>query len=94
MEISDNVDWLQWDKGARRVFVAIAGRGKITLREIKEGQHFNNWWPVKYYIKELKTRGLIDGDDMNRIYYPTPEGEKLWKTLETLQTVKPVFKLV
>jgi hypothetical protein len=90
MEISDNMEWLQWDKGARRVFVAIAGREKTTLREIKEGQHFNNWWPVKHYIKGLKTRGLIDGDDKNRIYYLTPEGEKLWKTMETIQTVKLV----
>lgn len=76
MGISEDIQWLDDDKeGLKKVFLLIAGRGKITIRELKERYGSKNWWPVKSYARALVDRGLVAERDY--VYGLTDYGKKV-----------------
>jgi len=82
MGIQEDINWLKADVDHIRTFMAIAKRGTATIRAIKDDLHIDDWWPVKYQVNNLVSRGLV-GENEGR-YELTEAGRNVYEAVKTV----------
>ncbi len=89
MGVTEDINWLKADEtGLGRVFLIMAGKGVLKLRELKEQYGSEDWWPVKAHVRTLIERGLLTELDGN--YRLTDGGHKVLEGLKAIEYVKPI----
>jgi predicted transcriptional regulator len=83
MGVSEDIDWLKGDESLGKIFRLVAERGRVKLRELKELCDFDDWWPLKNYVRALVDRGLIAKSE--NAYTLTEEGRKVRESLKAVE---------
>jgi predicted transcriptional regulator len=83
MGVSEDIDWLKADESLGKIFRLISDRGRVNLRELKELCGFEDWWPVKSYVRALIDRGIVAKSDNG--YTLTEEGRKVRESLKAME---------
>ena len=89
MGVADDINWLKDDEeGSGKIFLLIAGRKSVNLRELKGSFGSEDWWPVKAYVKSLIDRGIVVW--MEGSYRLTEYGRKVLEGFKAIEYVEPV----
>jgi predicted transcriptional regulator len=83
MGVSEDIDWLKGDESLGKIFRLLSDRGRVNLRELKELCGFEDWWPVKSYVRALVDRGIVSKSDNG--YTLTEEGVKVRESLKAME---------
>lgn len=88
MGVKNDIRWLKEFDERVDIFVLIAKRGPIKIRELKDSSDFEDWWPVKHHIKSISEKGLIEeGEDGFEI---TDSGKKVVDSLRTVYDIDSI----
>lgn len=90
MGVTEDVNWLEDNKeGVGKIFMLIASRGSLKLRELKELYGSEDWWPVKIHVRALIDRDLIE--ESRGSYRLTDYGrDKVMESSKAMGYLKPV----
>lgn len=89
MGIKEDIEWLGDDEeGIKKVFLLIAGRGSVRLRELHKLFGIDDWWPVKWHLKALIDRGLVFESEKG--YELTENGKKVLEGSKAMEYVEEV----
>ena len=89
MGVTEDINWLKGDQsGAGKVFLLIATKEKLKLRELKELYGSDDWWPVKSHVRALTGRGLVTEVDGNQVL--TEDGRKILEGFKAIEYVPAV----
>lgn len=89
MGVTEDINWLKADQsGAGKVFLLIASKEKLNLRELKELYGSEDWWPVKAHVRALIGRGLATEVDGNHML--TEDGRKVLEGFKAIEYVPAV----
>ncbi len=89
MGVKDDIRWLEEVDERFDLFIKIAKSDSSDVRELKDFLGSDDWWPVKYHVKELADRDLVmEGDEGG--YQITEEGKKVFESLETVTGIESV----
>ena len=87
--MADDINWLKDDEeGAGKIFLLIAGRKSVNLRELKGLFGSEDWWPVKAHACALIDRGLVERTEGG--YKLTEYGRKVLEGFKAIEYVEPV----
>ena len=89
MGVTEDINWLKVDQsGAGKVFLLIASKEKLKLRELKELYGSEDWWPVKAHVRALIGRGLVAEVDGHHVL--TEDGRKVLEGFKAIEYVQAV----
>jgi predicted transcriptional regulator len=89
MGVTEDINWLKADEsGAGKVFLLIADKGNVKLRELKQLYGSEDWWPVKAHVRALVGRELVTEIDGN--YVLTEYGRRVLESYKALEFVPAV----
>lgn len=89
MGVTEDVNWLKGnEEGVGKIFMLIASKGSLKLRELKELYGLEDWWPVKIYVRALVDRNLIEEREGG--YKLTEYGLKVQESLNTMEYLHQV----
>jgi len=83
MGIQEDISWLNADADHRSTFMLIAKRGTVRIRDLKEELHEDDWWPVKYLVGNLVSRGLVS--ESSGRYSLTEAGQNVYESIKTVR---------
>lgn len=89
MGVKDDIRWLQEVDERLELFINIAKSEPSKVRQLKEFLGSDDWWPVKYHVKDLSDRDLVKGDGEGG-YLITEDGEKVFESLKTVTDIESV----
>lgn len=88
MKVRQEIRWLKENEDRINLFVLAVRHGPVKVRELREYQGANDWWPTKVHIKDLIERGLIE--EVDEGYRSTTSGEKVFESLKAVHDIESV----
>ncbi len=88
MGIKSDIRWLKEADERVNIFILIARKGPLKIRELKKSSKSEDWWPVKYNVNELIDRELIE--QVEEGYSITESGRKVVESLKTVYDIESV----
>lgn len=88
MGVKSDIRWLKEVDDRVNLFVLISKRGPVKVKELKEFLGSEDWWPTKYYVKDLVDKDLIREEEDG--YIITESGEKVFGSLRTVYDIESV----
>lgn len=88
MGVKNDIRWLREIDERTDLFILIAKKGPIKVREIKKFLGADDWWPTKNRIKSLFERELVE--EVEEGYLPTEQGEKVFESLKTVNGIESI----
>lgn len=88
MGVKSDIRWLKEAENRVNLFVLIAKKGPLKVRDIREFLESDDWWPTKHHVKGLDDRGLIEEEEKG--YHLTQDGEKVFESLSTVYDIESV----
>ncbi len=88
MGVKNDIRWLKESDERVNLFVLIAKRGPMKVKELKDFLSAADWWPVKQHIRALVDRGLIE--EVEEGYRVTESGEKVFESLSTVYDIESI----
>lgn len=89
MSVKEDIRWLREIDERVDLFVHIAKRGPLRVRDLKEFLGSDDWWPTKYHVKDLDDRGLVE-EKNEEGFQITEEGEKVFESLKTVYDIESI----
>ncbi|KXA95267.1 hypothetical protein AKJ37_00405 [candidate division MSBL1 archaeon SCGC-AAA259I09] len=89
MGVKEDIRWLKEVDERVDLFVHIAKRGPLHVRELKKFLSSDDWWPTKHHVNSLTGRGLIE-ERTNEGYAITESGEKVFESLKTVYDIESI----
>lgn len=88
MGVKNDIRWLRESSERTDLFILIAKKGPIKVREIKGFLKADDWWPTKNRIKDLSERELVK--EIEEGYLPSEQGEKVFESLKTVNGIESI----
>lgn len=88
MGVKEDIRWLKESEDRVDLFAVIAKQGPLKVREIREFLGFDDWWPMKFHVKDLVDRGVIE--EVENGYRVTESGSKVFESLSTVYDIESV----
>lgn len=89
MGVKNDIRWLREVEDRVDLFVHIAKRGPLQVRELKNFLASDDWWPTKYHVKDLEERDLVEEVE-GEGYSITGSGEKVFESLKTVYDIESI----
>jgi predicted transcriptional regulator len=89
MGIKEDIAWLGGDEeGVKKVFLLVAGRESVRLRELHKLFGVEDWWPIKWHLQALIDWGLVSEVEGN--YKLTENGKRVLEGSKAMEYVEEV----
>lgn len=88
MGVKSDIRWLKEAEDRVNLFVLIAKKGPLKVRNLREFLESDDWWPTKRYVKDMDERGLIEEEEKG--YKITSSGEKVFESLRTVYDIESI----
>ncbi|MBS3815142.1 MAG: hypothetical protein KGY45_01115 [Hadesarchaea archaeon] len=88
MGVRQEIRWLKANKDRADLFVLIAKRGPMRVRELREFLSSDDWWPVKVHIQDMLEKDLVEETEDG--FKTTDFGEKVFESLRTVYDIESV----
>lgn len=88
MGVKNDIRWLKEVDDRVDLFVLIAKKGPLKVRELKEFIGSDDWWPTKHHVGDLSNQDLIE--EVEEGYRITDSGEKVFESLRAVYDIESV----
>lgn len=88
MGVKKDIRWMKEFDDRVDMFALIAREGPLKVRKIKDILNFDDWWPVKYHIKALCEKDLVE--EIEEGYHVTENGNKVFESLRTVSDIESI----
>lgn len=88
MGVENDIRWMKEFEDRVDMFALIAREGPMKVRKIRESLDFGDWWPVKYHIKALSDKDLVE--EVEGGYSLTENGKKVFESLKTVSDIESI----
>jgi predicted transcriptional regulator len=89
MGVKEDIRWLKEAEERVDLFAHISKRGPLKVRNLKEFLNSDDWWQIKYHVKDLDERGLIE-EKNEEGFKITEDGEKVFESLKTVYDIESI----